>query len=52
VESDDEDFDEEDEEDEEGLDWDELELQARREDREKGYSDSDDETRRNKKARR
>jgi len=33
------------------LDWDELELQARREDREKGYSDSDDEMRR-KKARR
>lgn len=42
VESDDNDFEPDDEEDEEGLDWEELEMQARREDRERGYSDSDD----------
>lgn len=42
VESDEEDFEPDDEDDDDGLDWDELELQAKREDRERGYSDSDD----------
>ena len=46
VESDEDDFEPDEEEDEEeGLDWDELEIQARKEDRDRGFSDSDDDRR-------
>lgn len=50
VESDEDDFEPEDEEEEEGLDWDELEMQARKEDRERG-NNSDEEDRSRKKRR-
>lgn len=50
VESDEDDFEPEDEEEEEGLDWDELEMQARKEDRERGYN-SEEEDRSRKKRR-